>query len=403
MAADALDVELLRAEWIVPVDRPPIRDGCVALRGGRIVWVGAAGEADQPNGQIRDLGHGVLLPGLVNAHAHIELSHLRGAVESNGGFVPWVRSLVGRRGQDAEDAVRAAAEQEIAGLVERGTAAVGDVSNGLAHLDLLAAAKLDAVVFYELLAWDPERAESMLNSAASRVAGLGPTLRPGLDVRLAAHAPHSVSPALFERLRRTGGPAALHLAESPSESRFLVTGNGDWAEFLRERGLGHVPFAPPGARPVPYVDGLGVLHERLVAAHCVQVDDADLRTLAARGVHVAVCPRSNRRLGVGIPPVPAMLEAGVRVCLGTDSLASVDDLDLLQDAAALQREFPRLAPEAIVRMATSAGAEALGFGDLGTLAPGKRAVFAWAEADHGLADPLAFLVSGAARTRGVRP
>jgi cytosine/adenosine deaminase-related metal-dependent hydrolase len=97
-----------------------------------------------------------------------------------------------------------------------------------------------------------------------------------------------------------------------------------------------------------------------------------------------------------------MLEAGVRVCLGTDSLASVDDLDLLQDAAALQREFPDLEPGAIVRMATAGGAEALGFGDLGTLAPGKRAVFAWAEADPGLADPMGFLLSGEARTRGVR-
>jgi cytosine/adenosine deaminase-related metal-dependent hydrolase len=403
MAVDADDVLLLRAEWIVPVGRPPIRDGRVAVRSGRVVWVGAAGEAGEPKGRLRDLGHGVLLPGLVNAHAHLELSHLHGAVEADGGFVPWVRSLVGRRGQDPEDTVRAAAGREIDALVERGTAAVGDVSNGLAHLDLLAGSKLDAVVFYELLAWDPERAESVLAAAESRVAGLHSSLRPGLEVRLAAHAPHSVSAALFERLRRAGGPAALHLAESPAESRFLATGNGDWAEFLRERGLGHVAFTPPRARPVPYVDGLGALHEHLVAAHCVYVDDADLLTLARRGVHVAVCPRSNRRLGVGIPRVPAMLAGGVRVCLGTDSLASVDDLDLLQDAAALHRQFPALAPEAIVRMATAAGAEALGLGELGTIAPGKRAVFAWAEADPGLAEPLAFLVSGEARTRGVRP
>src|SRR5262245_52618526 len=333
MPTDVPDVELLRAEWIVPVDRAPIRDGRVAVRGGRIAWVGAAGEAGEPQGRLRDLGHGVLLPGLVNAHAHLELSHLPGAVDAHAGFVPWVRSLVGRRGQDADETVRAAAARAIEGLAERGTVAVGDVSNGLAHLDLLAASKLDAVVFYELLAWDPERAEAVLAAAESRVDALRSSLRPGLEIRLAAHAPHSVSAALFEGLARAGGPAALHLAESPSESRFLATGNGDWAEFLRERGLGHVEFTPPGTRPVPYVDGLGVLHDRLVAAHCVHVDDADLVTLARRGVHVAICPRSNRRLGVGIPPVPAMLKAGVRVCLGTDSLASVDHLDLLQDAA----------------------------------------------------------------------
>src|SRR5262249_40182104 len=180
-------------------------------------------------------------------------------------------------------------------------------------------------------------------------------------------APHSVSAALFEGLRRAGGPAALHLAESPSESRFLATGNGDWAEFLRDRGLGHVAFAPPRTRPVPYVDGLGVLHERLVAPHAAPPPSA------GRGAPGAVCPRSTRRAGAGIPPVPAMLEAGVRVCLGTDSLASVDDLDLLQDAAALHREFPDVAAEGIVRMATAGGAQAPGFRDPRTPAPPTRA------------------------------
>jgi cytosine/adenosine deaminase-related metal-dependent hydrolase len=400
MPADR-DVEVFQAGWVVPVDGPPLRDGRVAVQSGRILWLGHAGDPGQPQGTLRDLGCGVLLPGLVNAHCHLELSHLRGRVDASGGFVPWVRSVVGLRAEGDEAAVRVRAAEAIAGLEATGTVAVGDVSNGLAHLDLLAASKLKAVVFYELLAWDPERAGPVLAAAESRLAAARPSLRPGLEVRLAAHAPHSVSPALFAGLVRQGGPAALHLAESPSESRFLATGNGDWADFLRERGQQHVAFAAPGSRPVPYVEGLGALHERLVAAHCAQVDEADIRTLAGRGVHVAVCPRSNRRLGIGIPPVPQMREAGVRLCLGTDSLASVDTLDLLDDAAALHREFPTFEPEAIVRMATAGGAEALGFPELGTLVPGKRAAFAYAETERGVDDPFAFLVSGEARVRGL--
>jgi len=401
MPTDGDGVDVFTAGWIVPVDGAPLRNGRVAVRNGRVLWVGDAGESGQPPGPLHDLGTGVLLPGLVNAHCHLELSHLRGRLDASNGFVPWVRALVGARTEDTEEAVRKRAGDAIDSLEESGTVAVGDVSNGLAHLDLLAASRLQAVVFYELLAWDPARAEAVLEGAESRLAVARRGLREGLDVRLAAHAPHSVSPALLAGLVSRGGPAALHLAESPAETRFLATGNGDWSAFLAERGLGHVPFTPPRVNPVPYVDGLGVLHDRLVAAHCAQVDDADTRVLARRGVHVAVCPRSNRRLGLGVPPVPAMLAAGVRLCLGTDSLASVDSLDLLDDAAALFREFPTLEPSVIVRMATAGGAEALGFPELGTIAPGKRGAFAYADADRAVTDPLAFLVSGEARVRGV--
>jgi aminodeoxyfutalosine deaminase len=401
MPTDGEGVKVFTAAWIVPVDRAPLRNGRVAVRDRRILWVGHATDSGQPSGTVHDLGTGVLLPGLVNAHCHLELSHLRGRLDASGGFVPWVRSLVGARAEETEEAVRERAGEAIDSLEGGGTVAVGDVSNGLAHLDLLAASRLQAIVFYELLGWDPARADAVLEGAESRLSAARRKLREGLDVRLAAHAPHSVSPALFAGLVSRGGPAALHLAESPAETRFLATGNGDWAAFLVERGLGHVAFTPPRLNPVTYVDGLGVLHDRLVAAHCAQVDAADTKVLARRGVHVAVCPRSNRCLGVGIPPVPAMLEAGVRLCLGTDSLASVDSLDLLDDAAALHREFPSLEPSAIVHMATASGAEALGFPELGTITPGKRAAFAYADAGRALTDPLAFLVSGEARTRGV--
>jgi cytosine/adenosine deaminase-related metal-dependent hydrolase len=149
--------------------------------------------------------------------------------------------------------------------------------------------------------------------------------------------------------------------------------------------------------PVRYVADLGLLHPRLIAAHCVQVDAADIDLLARSGTHVAVCPRSNRNLRVGIPPAPAMREAGVRLCLGTDSLASAPSLELIDDAVALHQEFPSLEPAAILHMATLGGAEALGLADLGAIAPGKRAALAFAPAERPPADPLAFLLSGDAR------
>jgi cytosine/adenosine deaminase-related metal-dependent hydrolase len=158
-----------------------------------------------------------------------------------------------------------------------------------------------------------------------------------------------------------------------------------------------VAFEPPRQSPVAYCDGLGVLHPRLVAAHGVQLEAGDADRLRARGVHVVLCPRSNESLGVGRADVPALVAAGVRLALGSDSLASSPTLNVLDDAVALRRSFPGLAPAAILRMATLGGAEALGFEELGAIEPGRRAAFAYAPAAVAPADPEAFLLSGDAR------
>jgi cytosine/adenosine deaminase-related metal-dependent hydrolase len=388
---------VLTAGWVLPVSGAPIPGGRVAVEASRVAWVGRRGEPGDPGGPVRDLGPGVLLPGLVNAHCHLELSHLAGSVPFGGGFVAWVEAVVNARDRFAEDEVRRATAAAVRFLEERGTAAVGDVSNTLAHVGTLAASRLDAVVFQELLAWDPERAAPGLAWADERARAVAAELRPGIDVRLAAHAPHSVSPALFALLAERGGPRAIHLAESAEESAFLLDGSGEWRSFLARRGLGHVIFEPPGTSPVAYLEELGVLHPRLVAAHGVHVDARDRGVLARRGVHVVLCPRSNRNLGVGVADAPALLAAGVRVALGTDSLASAETLDVLDDAVLLQREFPALDPAVIVRTATLGGAEALGLGRLGAIAPGRAAALAYAPAKAVPADPHAFLLSGEAR------
>ena len=394
-------METLTASWLLPMAAPPIRNGRVAVHDGRVAWVGAAADSGAPDGAARDLGPGVLLPGLVNAHCHLELSHLAGRLPFGAGFVPWVESVVAARGCFPEDEMRSATRAAIEFLEERGTAAVGDASNTLGHLDLLTSSGLSAVVFLELLAWDPEKAGPTLSWAEERLAGAMAMLRAGLEVRLAAHAPHSCSPELIRGLVERGGPAAIHLAESVAEAAFLRDGSGGWHAFLAGRGLGDVSFTPSGASPVLYADSLGVLHPRLVAAHCVQVDAADRELLARRGVHVVLCPRSNRNLGVGPADVPGLVAAGVLLALGTDSLASVDTLDVLDDAVLLHRSFPELEPAAILRMVTLGGAEALAFPDLGAIVPGRRAALAFAAAASVPDDPYEFLLSGEAQLRRV--
>jgi aminodeoxyfutalosine deaminase len=362
-----------------------------------VSWVGSAGEPGAPRGAVHDLGPGVLMPGLVNAHCHLELSHLAGlSLRGARGFVPWVESLMAQRGRTDAEGVRAATRKAIRQLESTGTVAVGDVSNTLAHLDLLEESSLHAVVFYELLGWDPARAEEILSGAADVLTiSAQPELR--TRVRIAAHAPYSVSPALLQGIVRRGGPASMHLAESPAETRFLAEGDGDWQAFLDRKGLGGVPFEVAGRSPVAHVDALGGVREGMVAAHCVQVDAEDCALLARRGAFVALCPRSNRNLRVGMAPVRRLLDAGVRLCLGTDSLASAETLDLMADMALLQSQFPELAPEVIVRMATLGGAQALGLPDLGAIEAGRRADLAFVPAAASPADPLRFLTSGDAQ------
>jgi aminodeoxyfutalosine deaminase len=391
----------LSAGWVLPGGgAAPLRRGEVVIEERRVVEVRPTSRGSAAE----DLGPGVLLPGLVNAHCHLELSHLADHVRQAGDFVTWVDQLVSARASGDEPAhVRQAAGSAIEALVACGTVAVGDVSNGLLHLDLLGAAALRAVVFFELIGWDPARASRVMATAAARLQEVGGR-RPfdNVEVRLAAHAPHSVSEAVFRALGETGEPASLHLAESREEGRFFLEGDAAWSAFLAARGLAHVSFNPPGLSPVRYLDRLGVLSRKggpLLAVHCVQVDLEDCRLLAERGVRVALCPRSNARLGVGTPPLPALLAAGVGLCLGSDSLASAPSLDVMDDARALHRSFPEVAPRVLVEMATAGGADALGLPDLGTLGPGQRAALAYADATQTPAEPYAFLLDDATRLR----
>jgi cytosine/adenosine deaminase-related metal-dependent hydrolase len=391
----------LSAGWVLPGgDAAPLRRGEVVIEGDRVVDVRPRASA-----AATDLGPGVLLPGLVNAHCHLELSHLAARVRSAGDFVAWVEELVGARVSGAEPEERAAATAAIESLIACGTVALGDVSNALRHLDLLGAAPLRSVVFFELIGWDPAAASRVMASAEARLREVGGR-RPfaNVELRLAAHAPHSVSEALFRALVDAGEPASLHLAESPHESRFLTEGDAAWSAFLTARGLSHVTFRPPALSPVRYMDRLGVLSRPgppLLAVHCVQADLDDCRLLAERGVRVALCPRSNARLGVGTPPLPALLEAGVRLSLGSDSLASAPSLDVMEDARALHRAFPEVAPRVLVEMATAGGADALSLHDLGNLAPGRRAALAYAEARSEPDDPYAFLLEKDTQLRPV--
>ncbi len=378
-------MRLHRAAWVLPISAPPIPDGTVAVEGGRIVGVGPFSDLRRRcPGDVTDCGDALLLPGLVNAHTHLEWSFLRGAIGPRHDFVGWVREITERRLATPLREVSAAVGEAVSEIVATGTVAVGEVINRqpryvnfdmTASVERLAAEGIQGVGFVELLEFRGEQAAEVLQAgqkALERLRERGPSLA----FHLSPHAPYSVSPALFRLIRAQTERRTVHLAENEAEVRFLASGDGPWSDLLRERGRWDPSWSPPGVSPVRYLDGLGFLDDRTLAVHVVHVDAEDIAVLRKRGTPVCLCPRSNARLSVGRAPARRLLDTGLTVALGTDSLASSEDLDLFAEMRALRDQNSDLSPEEIVRAATLNGAIALGLErDLGSLAPGKSARF----------------------------
>ncbi len=330
-----------RASWILPIADSPVRDGWVVTDRGRIVALGHRVGDPEPagiTGEI-DLGRAVILPGLVNAHTHLELSFLRGTIGPRDSFVPWVRDVIrAQRGRTDPRAlpVLNAITAAIAEARRAGTAAIGDISNTLAGFDLLALSGLRAVVFRELIGFRPEDPEAVVRDACEEIDELDAT--PRVRASLAAHAPYPVAPLLFRAIRRAIDkrpfvPCSVHLAESPEEVEFVRTGQGPWRRLLEDVGTWDPGWVAPGVSPVKYLAEAGFLDSRVLVVHGVQADRADLERLAAIGATLVTCPRSNRYTGVGDPPVSAFYASGVRVAVGTDSLASAPDLNVFEELA----------------------------------------------------------------------
>jgi cytosine/adenosine deaminase-related metal-dependent hydrolase len=254
-----------------------------------------------------------------------------------------------------------------------GTILFGDVSNTLAACPALAASDVSATVFYEQLGFNPPDVDGAVRAARARVDAVAAAS--DLRFELAAHAPYSVSPALMAALAAAGtGPFSIHLGESAEELRFLRDGGGPWRSLLERVGAWSAAWSPPDATPVEYLDRLGLVNTRLLAVHGVQLTRPDLERLAAAGATVVTCPRSNVWTGAGDPPVAAFYTAGVRVAVGTDSLASVEDLNLFSELAVMRRLAPDVPAAALLASATLAGAAALGWDrEYGSIEPGKRA------------------------------
>jgi aminodeoxyfutalosine deaminase len=374
----------------------PIHRGSVSIENGRVAGV----DDRAPAGSI-DLRNVAILPALVNAHTHLELSYLQGRVPPTDRFLDWIRTVMAARREypDAADPrILDAACAAIAAARASGTGLVGDISNTLVTARLLRDAAMPAQVFYELLKFNVADPVSMAREArakANAAADGG-----GVRVSLAPHAPYSVAPGLFAAIRadldaNPGQVTTVHLGESPEELEFVRRGTGPWRVLLEELGVWSDQWEPPGTSPVEYLERLGFLDRRVLAVHGVQFDGDDLDRLRSRGMTVVSCPRSNQHVGVGAPPLEAFYAMDVHVAFGTDSLASAPDLNLFSELAEARRLAPRVPARALLQSATCRGAVALGLGDeFGTIAPGARAALIAVRIPTDVNDVEEYLVGG---------
>ena len=387
------------ASWIVPIVEPPMRDGWVAVDRGRIVALSRRPPSD--GAPEIDLGEVAVLPGLVNAHTHLELSYLRDEVPPASQFVSWIRGVIAARRKRPDPASPEILESIDRGIEEAlacGTAVVGDISNTLATFGPLARSPLAGVVFYELIRFSAQDARGFVEEAAAALEALPPTER--VRATLAAHAPYSVAPLVFRAIREAVdrdpfSACSVHLSESAEEVEFIRSGGGPWRTMLEELGSWDPQWVPPGGTPVQFLDDSGFLDGRLLAVHGVQMDAADLQRLASRGTTLVTCPRSNGHTGAGAPPLEEFYESGVRIAVGTDSLASAPDLNVFAELATMRALAPSVPAAALLDSATRQGSRALGFDpDFGTIEAGKLARLLAVAVPAGTDDVEEYLVGG---------
>jgi cytosine/adenosine deaminase-related metal-dependent hydrolase len=404
-----VSLQAYHASWIVPIVAPPIRDGWVATDRGRVVAFGRRqGEDVGPTDSNRagahqdvDLGSVAVMPGLVNAHTHLELSWMRGLVLGQKRFPDWIRSVIAERRKgpvEGDAALRQAIREAIDECRRCGIVMVGDVANTGMTVEPLAASDLHAVIFRELIGFKSDGGAALVDEAVAELAGHSRS--PNVRLTLAAHAPYSVSPPLFRAIkaavaRDSRARSSVHLGESLEELAFLERGGGPWRTLLEDVGVWDATWVAPACDPVEYLDRMGVLDDRLLCVHGVHLNTAALGRLARRGATIVTCPRGNRLTGAGSPPVRAFYDAGLRVAVGTDSLASVPDLNVFSELAELHQLAPEVPARMLLESATWQGARALDWADeFGTIEAGKRAALIAVEVPGHVSDVEQYLVGG---------
>jgi 5-methylthioadenosine/S-adenosylhomocysteine deaminase len=347
------------ADWLLPVEGEPIRDGAVAVEGGRIAAVGGREEL----GEGERFDGAVIVPGFVNAHSHLEYSVYAGFGDGRP-FDEWLAVHVQRKARLGLDEMTAIARLGAVECLRSGITTVGDASYSGTAATACAELGLRAIVYVEVFGSGTEQIAERFEAHRDRVAD---SLSDRVRIGISPHTVFTASLELWRAAAELGVPLMTHFAETELEVEWARSGRG--------------PLADVPVTSIRELAEHGLLGGGLVAAHCVHVDDEELALLAGNDVAAAHCPRSNALLGCGIAPLRELLDAGIRVGLGTDSPASTPSFDIFEElracvmaARARERRADAISARDALELATLGSARALGLdAETGSLAPGKHA------------------------------
>jgi 5-methylthioadenosine/S-adenosylhomocysteine deaminase len=358
----------LAADWVVPIEGPPLERGAVAIENGRIAAVGPVDELGPPD---RSFPDSVILPGFVNAHSHVEYAVYAGFGDGLD-FGPWLDVHIARKSRLGLDDMRAVARLGVAQCLSSGITTIGDASFSGTAAEACAELGLRAIVYLEVFGREPAQLADRFEPNRKRIE---PVIGDLVALGVSPHAAYTVSGDLYAACADLGLPVATHLAESDAETEWLRDGKGPWTRFA------DVLPPPPGTTGIRMLAERGLLGPGVVAAHCVKVDDEEIGLLAQHDVAIAHCPRSNGLLACGIAPLRRFLEAGLRVGIGTDGVSSTPSQDMFDElrvavlsARACEQRADALSATDALELATLGSARALGLeSEVGSLVPGKQA------------------------------
>ncbi|HEX6718975.1 MAG TPA: amidohydrolase family protein [Pyrinomonadaceae bacterium] len=326
------------ARWVLPMSAPAIENGAVAVDGERIAGVGTHAQIVEqfPEFQVEDLGDAAILPGLINTHTHLELTALRGYLENEErDFFAWLKKLtIARLERMTPDDIRVSATWGVCEAVRAGITCVADASDS-AKISMLALQDVGmrGVVYQESFGPDARLARENFEKLKLKLAELREIESGLVHAGVSPHAPYTVCGPQLELIadlaRTEGLPLMMHAAESKAEELLLREGCGAFAEGLARR---EIEWKAPGVSTIQYLKQLGVLECRPLLAHCIRVDEGDIETLRDTQSKVAHCPKSNAKLGHGRAPFARFMQSGVVVGLGSDSVASNNTCDILEEA-----------------------------------------------------------------------
>jgi cytosine/adenosine deaminase-related metal-dependent hydrolase len=359
---------VLSADWVLPIEGPPIQDGAVAIEDDRIAAVGPADEL----GPATHYEDAVIVPGFVNAHAHLEYAVYAGFGDGLGDFAEWISLHIERKARIGWEEYVDIARLGAARCLASGVTTVGDCSYSGAAARACADLGLRATVYLEVFGSHVAAALEHFAEVRDRVdSAFSDRVRPGIS----PHAPYSVSLDLYRACGELGLPVATHISESPAEVKYVLHGEGPWGAYA------DLLVEPPGETGTRLLAKHDLLGPHVVAAHCVVLEPDEIALLASTGTGVAHCPRSNAALGCGIAPLPELREAGLRVGVGTDSPASAPSFDFFEElrSVLLSARARAARPNVLscaeaLELGTLGSARALGLdAEIGSLVPGKRA------------------------------